>query len=74
VRVASKKNGPISPLEDRMRHTHTPGRVTVHSSVTHGFSVTQYTAVLTESDNVFKSGFIRPNNEIRKRFSYIMHV
>jgi len=39
VTVASEKNGPISPLEDRSHCTDTPGRKTAHYSVTHGFFV-----------------------------------
>jgi hypothetical protein len=43
VTVVSKKNDLISPLEDRPGHTDTPGRLTGHSSVIHGFLVAQYT-------------------------------
>lgn len=43
VIVASKKNGPNSPLEDRLHNTDAPSMLTAHSSVMRGFLVAQYT-------------------------------
>jgi hypothetical protein len=75
VAVASKKNGPIGFLEDRTHHSDSACRLTSNSSVTPGFSVpTVHTVVPTDGTFKFKSGFIRPNNEIRRRFSFIAHA
>jgi hypothetical protein len=66
VTVASKKNGLISPLEDRSHYTDTPGRLTAHSSVMHRFSVVQFAHLSVDSTINFKNSFLIPNNEIKK--------
>ena len=65
---ASKRNSPVSPVEDALHHTDTHGRSTAYSDM-HGFLMAHYTFVSVDSSIKFKSGFIRPNSEIRKRVS-----
>ncbi|XP_036362873.1 uncharacterized protein LOC118765236 [Octopus sinensis] len=42
VRVASKKNGPINPFDEKPHHTVTPGKLTWWATITYGFSGSQF--------------------------------
>jgi hypothetical protein len=76
VTVASKKNCPMRPLEDRTQQTDIPNLVDnllillLHLI----FSGSVHAAVSVDSTLQFKGVFTRPNSEIRKTFSFIMHV